>query len=153
MVKNRFLLVVLAAGFAVTSHAHRALGQGYGSDTQNVLTPAAGGMAGASIALPQDVPAAIFGNPATLTQFHGTQFTMGGAWVEGYPTVTSSNPPPDHPPFSVTSRTEGFANTDIGVIQDLRGRGLPAVMGVGLAGLSGLGDEYRGLAPDEQLPR
>ena len=36
---------------------------------------------------------------------------------------------------------------DIGVIQDLRGRGLPAVIGVGLAGLSGLGDEYRGLAP------
>ncbi len=112
-----------------------------------MLTPAAGGMAGVSLAMPQDVPAAIFGNPATLTQFHGTQFTMGGAWVEGYPTVTSSNPPLDHIPFSVTSRTQGFANTDIGVIQDLRGRGLPAVVGVGLAGLSGLGDEYRGLAP------
>ncbi len=147
MVKNRFLLVVLAAGFAVTLHTHRALGQGYGSDTQNVLTPAAGGMAGVSLAMPQDVPAAIFGNPATLTQFHGTQFTMGGAWVEGYPTITSSNPLPNQPSFSVTSRTEGFANTDIGVIQDLRGRGLPAVIGVGLAGLSGLGDEYRGLAP------
>ena len=72
--------------------------------------------------MPQDVPAAIFGNPATLTQFHGTQFTMGGAWVEGYPTVTSSFPPLDHIPFSVTSRTEGFADPEIGVIQDLRAR-------------------------------
>ena len=144
---SRLTAVVLAAGLVLIGHAPRALGQGYGSDTQNVLTPAAGGMAGVSLAMPQDVPAAIFGNPATLTQFHGTQFTLGGAWVEGYPTVSSSNPPLDHIPFSVTSRTQGFTNTDIGVIQDLRGRGLPAVVGVGLAGLSGLGDEYRGLAP------
>ena len=43
---------------------------------------------GVSVALPQDVPAAVFGNPATLAQFQGTQFTFGGAWVEGYPTVT-----------------------------------------------------------------
>ena len=42
------------------------------------LTPASGGMAGISTALPQDVPSAIFGNPSTLAQFHGTQFTMEG---------------------------------------------------------------------------
>ncbi len=85
-----------------------ANGQGYGTDAQNVLTPAAGGMAGVSIALPQDVPAAVFGNPATLAQFKGTQFTLGGAWVEGYPTVTRHgflNPDEN---FSVTSRTQGF---------------------------------------------
>ena len=148
---GRLILVVLAVGFALAAHAQRALGQGYGSDTQNVLTPAAGGMAGVSLAMPQDVPAAIFGNPATLTQFHGTQFTMGGAWVEGYPTVTDSNPPLGSSPFRVTSRTEGFANPELGVIQDLRCRGLPAVIGLGLSGLSGLGDEYRGLVPTNSL--
>ncbi len=148
---GRLILVVLAVGFGLAAHSQRALGQGYGSDTQNVLTPAAGGMAGVSLAMPQDVPAAIFGNPATLTQFHGTQFTMGGAWVEGYPTVTDSNPPLGSSPFRVTSRTEGFANPELGVIQDLRCCGLPAVIGLGLSGLSGLGDEYRGLVPTNSL--
>lgn len=127
-----------------------AIGQGYGTDTQNVLTPAAGGMAGVSLALPQDVPAAIFGNPATLTQFHGTQFNLGGAWVEGYPTITNNgslNTTSPGTPFSVTSRTEGFVNPEIGVIQDLRSVGLPGAIGMGFAGLSGLGDEYRGRVP------
>ena len=104
-------------------------------------------MAGVSLAMPQDVPAAIFGNPATLTQFHGTQFTLGGAWVEGYPTITNSDPLAGHIPFSVTSRTQGFAGPEIGVIQDLRSPRPAGGVGMGLAGLSGLGDEYRGLAP------
>jgi len=133
---------LVLAGYSLT-----ALGQGYGTDTQNVLTPAAGGMAGVSIALPQDVPAAIFGNPATLSQFQGTQFTFGGAWVEGYPTVTRHGFTDPNENFSVTSRTEGFAGSDIGVTQDLRGLGLPGTFGLGLAGTSGLGAEYRGRAP------
>ena len=88
--KNRFCHAAVALGLVLGACQQLALGQGYGTDTQNVLTPAAGGMAGVSLAEPQDVPAAIFGNPATLTQFHGTQFTIGGAWTEGYPTVTNS---------------------------------------------------------------
>ncbi|MFZ1935877.1 MAG: hypothetical protein WCB27_20040 [Thermoguttaceae bacterium] len=124
-----------------------ARGQGYGSDTQNVLTPAAGGMAGVSLAQPQDVPAAIFGNPASLTQFHGTQFTLGGAWVEGYPTVSNNGSLNGGVPFDVTSRTQGFAVPEMGVIQDLRPLGLPGAFGLGFGGLSGLGSEYRGLAP------
>lgn len=127
-----------------------ARGQGYGTDTQNVLTPAAGGMAGVSLAEPQDVPAAIFGNPAALTQFHGTQFTLGGAWVEGYPTVTN-NGSLDGVPFGVTSRTQGFACPEIGVIQDLRSAGVPGAFGLGFGSLSGLGAEYRGRAPAGSL--
>jgi long-chain fatty acid transport protein len=136
-------VLVLAIGWT----APVAFAQGYGTDTQNVLTPAAGGMAGVSIALPQDVPAAIFGNPATLAQFHGTQFSMGGAWVEGYPTITHDGHF-DQVAASVTSRTQGFANPEIGVIQDLRPLGLPGGIGLGIAGMSGLGSEYRGRAPD-----
>jgi long-chain fatty acid transport protein len=140
------IATILAFSLIMFACIAQAGAQGYGTDTQNVLTPAAGGMAGASIARPQDVPAAIFGNPASLTQFRGTQFTMGGAWVEGYPTVTTDGFF-DQTPTSVTSRTEGFANPEIGVIQDLRGLGLPGAVGLGFAGLSGLGTEYRGLAP------
>jgi long-chain fatty acid transport protein len=141
----------LAAGLAVIISCALgpiARGQGYGTDTQNVLTPAAGGMAGVSVAQPQDVPAAIFGNPATLTQYAGTQFTLGGAWVEGYPTVTNNGSLNGGVPFSVTSRTQGFAIPEIGVIQDLRPVGVPGAFGLGFAGLSGLGAEYRGRAPD-----
>ena len=79
----------LAIVIAVAAHAGLAHGQGYGSDLQNVMGPASGGMAGVSTARPQDVPSAIFGNPATLAQFEGTQFTLGGGWMEGYPTVTN----------------------------------------------------------------
>ncbi len=125
--------------------------QGFGTDTQNVLTPAAGGMAGTSLARPQDVPAAVFGNPATLTQFRGTQFTLGGAWVEGYPTVTRHGLPNPQDNVSVTSRTQGFLNPAIAVAQDLRSLGLPGSMGLGLAGTSGLGAEYRGMAPGTSL--
>jgi long-chain fatty acid transport protein len=128
-----------------------ARGQGYGSDTQNVLTPAAGGMAGVSVAEPQDAPAAIFGNPATLTQFHGTQFTLGGAWVEGYPTVSNNGSLNNGDPFSVTSRTQGFAIPAVAATQDLRPVGVPGAFGLGLSGLSGLGAEYRGRAPEDSF--
>ncbi len=144
--RKLFAIVTIAA--AVVLGAHRVShGQGYGTDTQNVLTPASGGMAGVSIARPQDVPAAIFGNPATLSQFCGTQFCLGGAWVEGYPTVTN----PTVPGGSVTSRTEGFAAPEIGVTQDLRSLGVPGTLGLGFGSLSGLGAEYRGMAPGSLL--
>ena len=132
---------------AVAAHAGRARGQGYGSDLQNVMAPASGGMAGVSIARPQDVPSAIFGNPATLAQFQGTQFTLGGGWVEGYPTVTNDGVGNGGVPFSATSRTQGAAATEIGVAQDLRALGLAGTLGLGIAGLSGGGAEYLGDVP------
>ncbi len=137
----------LAILFAVSAHAGLARGQGYGTDLQNVMAPASGGMAGVSIARPQDVPSAIFGNPAALAQFQGTQFTLGGGWAEGYPTVTNNGVGNGGVPFSATSRTEGGAATEIGVAQDLRALGLAGTLGLGLAGISGGGAEYRGDVP------
>jgi long-chain fatty acid transport protein len=116
-----------------------------------VLTPAAGGMAGVSLALPQDVPSAVFGNPATLAQFEGTQFTLGGGWVEGYPTVTRFGFRDPNENFTVTSGTQGFVIPSIGVAQDLRSLGVPGTLGLGMAGLSGLGAEYRGKAPQGSI--
>jgi long-chain fatty acid transport protein len=149
--KIRYLWIAVSLLFALVAHVRPAHAQGYGSDLQNVMGPASGGMAGASAARPQDVPSAVFGNPATLTQFHGTQFTIGGGWIEGYPTVTndgSLNTQNPGTPFSVTSRTQGFTGTEIGVTQDLRPLGYCGTVGLGMAGLSGLGAEYRGLAPE-----
>jgi long-chain fatty acid transport protein len=147
--KKPITLLVVVLGLFLAAHHPAAYGQGYGTDTQNVLTPAAGGMAGVSVAAPQDVPAAVFGNPSTLAQFHGTQFTLGGAWVEGYPTVTQT--PLEGAPYRVTSRTQGFETPDVALIQDLRPVGLPGTFGLGLGGLSGLGAEYRGRAPEGTL--
>jgi long-chain fatty acid transport protein len=85
-----------------------------------------------------------------MAQFEGTQFTIGGGWVEGYPTV-------DHQAdrvgaaFTATSRTEGFLAPEIGVTQDLRPLGLRGTMGLGLASESGLGAEYRGMVPQTPL--
>ena len=57
-------------------------GQTFGVELNNTLMPASGGMAGVSIARPQDLTSAINANPATLTQFKGTQATFSGAWAE-----------------------------------------------------------------------
>ena len=147
-------IIGLVVAIAVAADAGLARGQGYGSDLQNIMGPASGGMAGVSIARPQDVPSAIFGNPATLAQFQGTQFTLGGGWVEGYPTVTndgSLNTLSPGTPFSATSRTQGSVATEIGVTQDLRSLGLAGTLGLGVAGLSGVGAEYRGDVPESPL--
>ncbi len=143
--------IVVIIAVLIAGRSGVAIGQGFGTDSQNVLAPAAGGMAGVSIAEPQDVPSAIFGNPATLTQFRGTQFALGGSWVEGYPTITNNGSLNGGTPFSITSRTQGFAVPEIGVIQDLRPAGLPGAFGLGFAGLSGLGAEYRNRAPSGSL--
>jgi long-chain fatty acid transport protein len=139
--------IVVAAAAVTAAEARPVFSQGYGTDLQNVMCPVSGGMAGVSVALPQDVPSAVFGNPATLSQFEGTQFTIGGGWIEGYPTLTNDGSLNGGTPFSVTSRSEGFTGTEIGVSQDLRSLGVQGSFGAGLAGLSGVGAEYRGLAP------
>ena len=80
---------------------------------------------------------------------------MGGGWIEGYPTVTndgSLNQLSPGTPFSATSRTQGGVASEIGVAQDLRSIGLAGTMGMGLAGLSNLGDEYRGRVPESANP-
>ena len=43
------------------------------------MKPASGGMSGAAFTLPQEVSAGVFGNPATLMQFSGTQFGLSAA--------------------------------------------------------------------------
>lgn len=143
----RLKVLSIACAFVIGANVSAAYGQGYGTDLQNIMTPAAGGMAGVSVAAPQDVPAAICGNPATLTQFRGTQFTFGGGWIEGYPTISNDGSLNGGTPFSVTSRTEGFVAPEMGVTQNIDSLGLPATFGLGLSSLSGMGAEYRGRAP------
>lgn len=144
-------LLILYMGIVAFVPMSRAMAQGYGTDLQNLMAPASGGMAGVSASRPQDVPSAIFGNPATMTQFAGTQFTVGGAWIEGYPTITNDGSLNGGAPFSATSRSQGFVAPNIGATQSLELGDRTATFGIGLSSLSGAGAEYRGKAPGTVL--
>lgn len=120
-----------------------ALAQPYGVDLHNTMHPASGGMAGVSIALPQDLPSAIFGNPATMTYFDGTQFTFGASWLDPSLRVKHDGTVTGEP-FEGKSGTDGFLVPNIGVTHDLRGKGVNGVFGLGLTALSGLGTDFKG---------
>lgn len=118
------------------------------------MLPASGGMAGASIAFPQDLQSALASNPATLTQFRGTQFSFGGGWTE--PTVNIDNdanlPNAGIVPFSGKSNAPGVAVGNIGVTQDYSALGMPVTLGLGLLAGSGLGVDYRDAVGDGSEP-
>ena len=85
--------------------------QPYGVSGGNNLMPASGGMGGTSVARPQDFLSAINFNPAALTQYDGTQFTLAGTWAE--PTFNLDQrvalpPPLNVDPFSAKSSTPGI---------------------------------------------
>jgi long-chain fatty acid transport protein len=138
---NRFAAVTMLACAATPS----AQAGPYGYDLHNNLAPASGGMAGTSLARPQDTVSAVFGNPATLTQYKGTQFTFGATFyqprvkLEADGSVTGTA-------FSANSETKIFPVPQIAVTQDLRGLNLPATLGLGLTATSGIGTNFRGEA-------
>lgn len=178
---NRWLAIGLLASLAISGTAYAGP---YGYDLHNVLAPRSAGMAGTSIAKPLDNVSAIFGNPAALTDWTGTEFTFGATYYKpevrldhyhtdgnlslALPTYAGAVPAPvlagvgrDDAtpgsalecagPFCVTGATfndavngnEGYIVPQVGVTQDLRPLGLPAVLGAGLTAVSGIGVEFR----------
>jgi long-chain fatty acid transport protein len=133
----------LSLGLAMVAGEVRA--QSFGVELHNTMMPASGGMAGASLSRPQDLQSAINGNPATLTQFRGTQFSLGGGWAEPTYNITQLDPLPlvGVDPFSAKSGTPGGLVPAIGVTQDLSALGLPVTTGVGVMGNAGAGVDFR----------
>ena len=119
-------------------------GQTYGIDFRNTLMPASGGMAGTSVAAPQDFISAINANPAALTQYRGTNFTLGGAFAEATVNLTQSAPAPalGVAPFSAKSSTPGAIVPAIGVAQEVDGMLLPTTVGLAVFGAAGGGSSY-----------
>lgn len=64
--KRKLLVFTLTTLTASLAHAAN-----YGTDFNNTMLPATGGMGGASAARTVEAAAAVFGNPATLTQYKG----------------------------------------------------------------------------------
>ena len=137
------ILIVVAVITCLTPS--RALAQGFGVELQASLMPASGAMGGAAAARPQDVQSALAINPATLTQFHGTNFGFSGAWAE--PTISMNQetaiPLANIEPFNSKSQRPGSIVGNIGVTQELNALGLPITTGMGLLTSSGIGVNYR----------
>jgi len=118
----------------------------YGYDLHNVLAPVSASMAGTSIAKPLDNVSAVFGNPAGLSEFRGTEFTFGATWykpsavLEHDGTVTGAV---GGGAFKQSNRNEGYLVPQIAVTQDLRGLGIPGTLGAGVTATNGIGVEYR----------
>ncbi|MES9834197.1 MAG: outer membrane protein transport protein [Candidatus Thiodiazotropha sp. DIVDIV] len=132
-------MLVITAG---SLYSAQSFAGPYGYDLHNTLAPASGGMAGTSLARPQDITSAIFGNPATLSQLKGSKYSFGATFYmpevelthDGSVTGTA---------FSEDSGTSIFAVPNTGVTQDLSGLGIPATFGMGLTAVSGIGAEFR----------
>ena len=119
--------------------------QTYGIELHNSVMPASGGMAGASFSRPQDLQSAIYGNPATMVQFGGTQFGFSGAFVEPTYNIdqTAALPLVGVTPFSAKSDTPPSLLGNIGVIHQANVQGIPVYLGVGFMSNAGLGVDFR----------
>ena len=142
MVKGRILTIVVVVS-SCGALAQNSYGQAFGVELLNSMMPASGGMGGASLARPQDIQSTLMGNPATLTQKRGTQFSFSGGWVE--PTINIDNQASfrNIAPFAAKSQRPGSIVGNIAVTQDYEALGLPATLGIGLLTASGLGIDYR----------
>ncbi len=146
----RWALAPLGATLAMIAAAAEAAPRG--SEFDNTLTPAGGGMEGVSVARAPDPVAALFGNPATMTQIRGrTEVSVGagfvspGLFAEG-PALDIFGGPPASPettltgPFSSSSRNDLLAAPVATVLQRVGDR---FVGGFGFAPASGLGGDFR----------
>ena len=134
----------IAALVVVLASAGSAAAQTYGIDFRNTLMPASGGMAGTSVAAPQDFLSAINANPAALTQYKGTHFTIGGAFAEATVDLEQKAAVPllGVAAFSAKSSTPGAIVPAIGVAQEVDGLPLPTTVGLAVLGAAGGGSSY-----------
>lgn len=136
--KNKILVAAIAALFIPAAQATT-----FGTDVNNSVLPATGGMGGASVARTVEGAAAVFGNPANLTQYkEGTTFTFGASFFDPEIEV-------DHDGTTTGRAWSGSSNADkyliptIAVTQGLGGLGLEnLVLGLGLTA-TGAGSDFR----------
>ena len=137
---NKKYLAILIGALAVSSTS--AIAGTFGTDLNNNMLPATGGMGGASIARTVEPAAAVFGNPATLSQYNnGTSFTFGATFLE--PTVKVQ-----HDGSLTGTAWQGESNATsylvptVAITQALTPN---LVAGLGLTAQSGVGSDFRGV--------
>lgn len=129
----------------VCASTRTAQAQSFGVELHNTISPTAAGMGGTSLARPQAAIAALYGNPATLSDFRGTHFNTGGAWIESTYNVSHEAEAglPGIGTFSAKSEAEGSALGGFTVAQDVRALGMPGTVAMGLFASSGAGLSLR----------
>jgi long-chain fatty acid transport protein len=134
---NKKYLAIVIAALAASSTA--VVAGTNGTDLNNNLLPATGGMGGASVARTVEPAAAVFGNPANLTQYNeGTSFTFGATYfdhnVEGNASAAFGG-------ADIKSQTNPYLVPTIAITQAFSEN---LVAGLGLSVTAGLGADFRG---------
>lgn len=136
MTNKKYLATLI--GMLTTSSA--AFAGTFGTDLNNNMLPATAGMGGASIARTVEPAAAVFGNPATLTEYNkGTSFTFGATFfdpkleAEHDGSITGT-------PWKGTSNADKYLVPTIAVTQAFTSN---LVAGLGLTAQSGVGSDFR----------
>lgn len=111
----------------------------YGTDLNLTMMPASGGMGGVGIARPQDTGSAVFGNPASLTQFNGTHF-MFGATFYAQDVNAKHDGTISGTAWSGESNAGPYLIPNIAITQSLNDR---LTMGLGLGIVAGVGSDFR----------
>ena len=140
------LALGVAAGMAMLVASTGAQATNSGTDLNLSAKARSGGMAGAAYTMPQEASAAVFGNPATLTQFKGINFNFGASMIAladaqnqqqttitgGVLAGTSTN--------KSNSDANNYVIPDLGISMQISPN---LVIGTGLEVDSGLGADYR----------
>lgn len=139
---HRNCLWTILLSLCALANSSTSFGQTLGVELHNSLMPASGGMGGVSISRPQDLTSAINANPATLSQFQGTQFLFGGAWAEPTFNLRQTSPLPTVgpsfvDPYFAKSEAPGSVLGNIGITQDISELGIPATIGLGFLSSAG----------------
>jgi len=144
------LALGVAAGMAMLVASTGAQASNSGTDLNLSAKARSGGMAGAAYTMPQEASAAVFGNPATLTQFKGINFNFGASMItlmdaqnQQQTTITGGGLVPGLEGVH-TNKSNSDANNyvlpDIGITMQVSPN---LVIGTGLEVDSGLGADYR----------
>lgn len=139
-IPDRYSPLATTLGTALVLASSNANALNFGSDFNLTATPTAGGMAGAGYARPQDPVAAVFGNPATMTQLNGeTAFSLGMSYL-GVDARAEHDGSVTGVPFRGDSAATDYVLPTFGVEQRLSDK---AVIGGGMQMISGLGADFR----------
>jgi long-chain fatty acid transport protein len=139
----RIFTKITIAGAVLFSTVSTIYAGPYGYDLHNTLSPAAAGMAGTSIARAPGPVSAVFGNPATMADYKGTQFTFGATFYKPEVALSHDGSVTGTAFDNARSGTDVFPVPQVAVTQDLRGLNIPATLGLGLTATSGIGAEFR----------
>jgi len=143
------IVYTLAATLLAAPVAHAA---NYGTDLNNTMLPATGGMGGASVARTVEGAAAVFGNPATLTEYNeGTTVSFGATYYR--PDVNVKHNGGDTGvAWSSRSNADQYLVPTVAITQAFSPN---LVAGIGLTAQSGIGSDFRdvngSLDPNSEL--